>query len=153
MTCSQRKRSPLPAALYALAFFAIAGLAQAQACPYTPAVGSDERKAIMDAVRAPVEAELNQGVRFVAQTFNACDGWAFLEATPEQTSGTPVNWSVSSFSEAVSEGMCDPSVIALLQQQGGTWRVRQLVMCATDVPWVTWPGEFGAPAAIFPHTQ
>ncbi len=30
------------------------------------------------------------------------------------------------------------------------WQVREQVICATDVPWVTWAQDHGAPNELFP---
>jgi hypothetical protein len=97
-----------------LALLASCAGAAAQSCPYTPAVGSPERKAIMDALRAPVESELKQKVKFVAGRLTACRGWAFLEATPQRADGRPVDWTLTPYREAVANGECGGYVNALL---------------------------------------
>ncbi len=63
--------------LLALAF---APAAQAQAA-YTPEKGSAERKAILDALRVPVERQLKQKVVFVADNFKVQGNWAFVGGT------------------------------------------------------------------------
>src|SRR5262245_32169727 len=52
------------------------GLAQNQ--PYTPEKGSPERKAIVDALRVPVERKLRQEVIFKIDHLKVMNGWAFL---------------------------------------------------------------------------
>lgn len=144
-----------PLAAYAvLALFALvasSSAAAAQGCPFTPAVGDPERKAIMDALRGPVEAELGQQVRFVAETFNVCGGWAFLEASPQRPDERPVDWTITPYREAVEDGVCGGYVHALLVKENGGWHVREHVICASDVPWVDWSGQFGAPRELFPR--
>lgn len=139
--------------LSAVILVAMSGVAAAGACPYTPAVGSTERKAIMDAVRGPVQDYLKLPVVFVAKKFAACRGWAFLEAEPQMPDGKPMNWAATPFATDMAEGMCGGYIHALLVKQNGSWRVRDLVVCATDVPWVTWPKDFGAPPEIFPYIE
>lgn len=129
------------------------GVAAAASCPYTPAVGSSERKAIMDALRGPVEEHLRLPVVFVAKKFAACRGWAFLEAVPQHPNGEALNWAATPFKDDVAEGMCGGYVHALVVKEGGRWRVRELAICATDVPWVTWPKDFGAPPELFPYLE
>lgn len=127
--------------------------AAASECPYTPAVGSAERRAIMDAWRKPAMDELNQKVAFVAHKFAACRGWAFIEAAPQQPGDRPVDWSITPYRDAVAEGMCGGFVHALLRKDGGQWRVRAHEICATDVPWVSWDEEHSAPSQIFPSLE
>jgi hypothetical protein len=126
-------------------------VAAAKDCPYTPAPGSTERKAIMDALRDPVMEELKQRVVFVVMQLKVCGDWAFLEANPQQPDGRPVDWTMGVYADAVADDMCGGYVHALLVKTVGRWRVREHVICATDVPWVDWAQQFGAPAALFPR--
>jgi len=137
--------------LAASLILAMGGTAAAQECPYTPAVGSAERKAIMDALRIPVQERLEQRVVFVANKFAACRGWAFSEATPQNPNGSTLDWAATPFRDDVAEGMCGGYIHALLGRDDGRWRVRDLVICATDVPWVTWPEDHAAPRELFPN--
>ena len=125
--------------------------ATAADCPYTPAPGSAERKAIMDSLRKPVVKELGQRVVFVVSQLKVCRNWAFLEATPQRPDGQSVDWAVGVYANAVADDMCGGYIHALLVKKGGRWRVREHVICATDVPWVAWPENFGAPTALFPQ--
>lgn len=134
---------------------AVPGPAAAADCPHTPPPGSGERKAIMDALRKPVMAELKQRVVFVVDTLKVCRGQAFIEARPQQPSGQPLAWesTPSPYREAVRNDMCGGYVHALLERRGGGWRVKTHVICATDVPWVSWAEQYGAPPEIFPSLQ
>ncbi|ODR97433.1 hypothetical protein AUC69_12555 [Methyloceanibacter superfactus] len=125
--------------------------ALAKDCPYTPVPGSAERKAIMDALREPVMAELKQRVIFVVKQLKVCGNWAFIEADPKQPGGRPVDWNIGAYADAVADDMCGGYVHALLVKSDGRWRVREQVICATDVPWVDWAQQFGAPTALFPQ--
>jgi len=78
------------------------GLAQAGA--HTPPVGSPERKAIFDAMRALGD---NHTRVFVVQSLKVEDGWAWVSAVPQSPDG-------SQHFEAES---------ALLDNIGGRWRV------------------------------
>ena len=144
-------RKPILIALLFAASITTAVPSAAGECPYTPARDSAERMAILDAVRKPVRKELGQRVIFVVSNLNVCGRWAFLEADPLQPDGGAVDWSISEYADAVADDMCGGYVHALLVKKGGGWRVRQHVICATDVPWVSWPEHYGAPAALFPR--
>ena len=74
---------------------------------YTPERGSTERKAILDALRAPVERELKQKVVFVAEHFNVQGTWAFIGGTLQNPEGGEPNWSITPYSEAKEEGFFD----------------------------------------------
>jgi hypothetical protein len=137
--------------LLAAILAALAGSAWAKECPYTPAAGSAERKAIMDSLRNPVMDALKQPVVFVVEQLKVCGDWAFLEARPQQPDGEPVDWTIGDYSGAVADDMCGGYIHALFVKNGGRWQVREHVICATDVPYVTWPDDYGAPAALFPQ--
>jgi len=127
--------------------------ARAADCLHTPAASSAERKAILNTLRKPVERELGQDVRFLVEKISACRNWAFVEATPQKPTGQPVDWSMSSYAGAVKHDACGFYVHALLTRKSGRWRVRHYEVCATDVPYVSWPIVYGAPPQLFPYTE
>jgi len=144
-------RHIITALLFGVTLAALPGMAVAKSCPYTPAAGTAERKAITDSVRVPVMKALGQRVVFVVKQLKVCGNWAFLEAEPQQPDGRPVDWTIGTYADAVADDMCGGYVHALLVKKGGRWHVREDVICATDVPYVGWANEFGAPAALFPR--
>jgi len=116
---------------------------------HTPERGSDERKAIMDALRTPVEKKLRQQVIFKIDHLKVQNGWAFMLGKPQRLDGTPVDYSGTVYKSAVEAGAFDDSILALLHEVGGKWRVVQYVIGATDVPCVDWDKKYHAPKAIF----
>lgn len=50
---------------------------------YEPVKGSPERKAILDALRTPVERDLKQKIVFVADDFKVQGNWAFVGGRPQ----------------------------------------------------------------------
>lgn len=92
-------RSPLPIltaglVLAAASLAPLPGLtteAQAQArtacAARTPAPGSKERKAILDALRPRIEAMVGKKVEFVVARLDVACGYARLLATPQETGG------------------------------------------------------------------
>ena len=127
------------------------GLVAGQRGPHTPEKGSAERKAILDALRVPVEKKLKQPVIFNVDHFQVMDGWAFLLGAPRRPDGGKVDYSGTPYRQAVDAGAFDDGIIALLHQVGGNWRVVQYVIGATDVPYLDWDRKYRAPRAIFPH--
>jgi hypothetical protein len=144
-------RRIITAVLFITTLAASPSVAVAKNCPYTPAADSAERNTIMDAVRKPVVKALGQRVVFVVAQLKVRGNWAFLEAEPQQPDGRPVDWTIGAYADAVANDMCGGYVHALLIKTDGRWRVREHVICATDVPYVTWGDEFGAPGVLFPR--
>lgn len=122
--------------------------AQAQGTT-TPKQGSPERKAIVDALRVPIQKRLKQKVIFKIDRLKLKDGFAFIAAQPLQPNGKPINYRGTPIQEAIDAGAFDDTVMALLKRQGGTWKVLTYVHGATDVPYVDWPRKYKAPRAIF----
>ena len=132
-----------------LLLLACAAGASAQSSTYTPAPGSPERKAIADALRAPVERELKQKVVFKIDHLKLKDGWAFLRGVPQKPDGGEVDYSSTPYRQRIEDGVFDDGIVALLRKRTGKWQVVKYVIGATDVPYVTWDKDYKAPAAIF----
>ena len=126
-----------------------AAAAHAQGGATTPAPGSAERKAITDALRAPVERELKQKVVFKIDHLKTQGGWAFLRGVPQRPDGGAVNYGSTRYRQRVEDGVFDDGVVALLRKRSGRWQVVKYVIGATDVPYVTWDKDYKAPSAIF----
>lgn len=114
---------------------------------YTPK--GAERKAILDALRAPVAAELQQSVEFVVTKIRVCwkgsPAWSFVDARPQRPGGAPIDW------ESTGHIDCDHSVEGLLRHTtpAGRWKVVESVVCPSDVPWAAWSDQHGAPPELF----
>ena len=74
-------------ALLVLATTLFAAFAAVSQTVYTPERGSAERKAILDALRIPIERELKQPIIFVADNFNVQGNWAFVGGMPQGADG------------------------------------------------------------------
>lgn len=127
----------------------LCGLASAQT-PVTPKPGSPERKAILDALRVPIEKELKQKVIFRVSKLSVLKGWAFVTGVPTKPNGKPVDYSKTPHQEAIKAGAFDDSFTGLLHKSGKKWIVRVYNLGATDVVWEGWDKEYHAPRAIFP---
>ena len=126
-----------------------AATARAQTATTTPAAGSPERKAIADALRAPVERELRQKVVFKIDELKLKDGWAFLRGVPQKPGGGEVDYGATPYKQRIDDGVFDDGIVALLRRKAGKWQVVKYVIGATDVPYVTWDKDYKAPAALF----
>ena len=121
--------------------------------PHTPEKGSAERKAILDALRVPVERELKQPIVFAAEHFNVSGNWAFLGGKPQNVNGSAPDYRGTPYQRAKQAGMFDNNFFALLKRTSGRWRVVTYAIGCTDVCYATWWRRHGAPKSIFPYTE
>lgn len=128
------------------------GAAAAQTV-YTPEKGSPERKAILDALRIPVERELRQKIIFAAEHFNVAGNWAFLGGDPQSPDGGRPNYRRTPYQRAIDSDMFDNNFFAILKKSGGKWRVIHYDIGCTDVCYADWWRRYKAPKSIFPYTE
>ncbi len=120
---------------------------------YTPKKGSDERTAILNALRVPVEKELKQEIQFVVNDFNVSGNWAFISGEPQTKSGEMPDYSNTVYNEQVESEAFDNNFFALMKKTGKKWKVVTYAIGCTDVCYLEWWKEYKAPKAIFPHTE
>ena len=128
----------------------IAARAEAQARPYTPARGTPERQAIMDALREPLQREMGKPMIFQVGSLKVLGGWAFAEVIIRKPDGSPFDYSGTPYQEAIDAGAFDHTTFALLQRVNGRWRLVRHAVGPTDVAWLGWD-DTGAPHAVFPY--
>ena len=125
-----------------LLILALGPAGQAQG-PHTPAPGSAERQAILDAARVKVAADLpcSEAILFRVEDLRVYKGWALLNGQPVTPTGTPIHKNCIE---------SDELTVVLLRFKDGTWQVeRGGTTCATDAFWLQWQEELGAPSEIF----
>jgi len=120
---------------------------------YTPEKGSPERKAILDALRVPVERELKQKIVFVADNFNVQGNWAFVGGRPQGADGGSPDYSRTQYANALDSGAFDNNFFALLKKTGGKWRVMTHAIGCTDVCYADWWRRYRAPKTVFPYSE
>ena len=120
---------------------------------YTPEKGSAERKAILDALRVPVERELNQKIVFATDEFNVLAYWAFVSGEPQASNGGEPDYRGTKYGEAYGEGAFDNNFFALLKKTGGKWRVVTFAIGCTDVCYSDWAKRFKAPKLVLPYSE
>lgn len=119
------------------------------AVPHVPEKGSPERKAIVDALRAPVEKQLKLSVIFKIDHLKVHNNWAFLNGRPQSSDGSAIDYTNTVYRDAVDSGAFDDGIVALLRKVNNKWTVVQYVIGATDVPYVDWDKKYRAPKGIF----
>ncbi len=113
-------------------------------------VADPQRRVLLDALRPAIERDLGQKVKFIVRTLRRQDGWAFAHVVPQTPAGGAIDFRKTRHAERVEAGIFDgPDVYALLEQKDGRWIVRDFVVGPTDVAYLAWPDEFGAPAGLF----
>lgn len=115
---------------------------------YTPPTGSDERKAIMDALRPACEADLHQHVIFKVELLKVSGQWAAARVTPLQPNGSPINYLKTKYREDVENGAFDSGGEALLQFHKGAWHLLKWRFGATDTELPEWIEKYGAPTGL-----
>ncbi len=133
---------------FALTALAAASLAFGQQ-PRAPKQGDAERRAITDALRAPVEKQLKQKVVFKIDHLKVSGDWAFLRGVPRRPGGGKVDYGATPYRQRIEDGVFDDWICALLRKRAGKWQVVKYVIGATDVVYEGWDAEYKAPSAIF----
>lgn len=120
---------------------------------YTPEKGSVERKAILDALRVPVERDLKQKIVFAADHLNVSGPWAFVGGDPQVPGGGSPNYRGTRYQAAKDADMFDNNFFAILKRTGSKWKVVTYAIGCTDVCYADWWRRYKAPKAIFPYTE
>ncbi|WP_309627663.1 hypothetical protein [Brevundimonas sp.] len=123
----------------------------AQAGPRSVPVGDPLRRPILDALRPAIQRDLGgQPVQFMVDRLRVQGDWAFYAGSIQQPNGRPIDFSKTRYASALEEGFFDgPGTFALLRRSAGTWRVVGFVVGPTDVAYLAWPDEYGAPQTLF----
>ena len=120
---------------------------------HTPEKGSPERKAILDALRLPVERDLKQKVVFVADNFTVLGNFAFVSGTPQNANGGEPDYTRTKYADQYDTGAFDNNFFALLKKTAGRWKVTTYAIGCTDVCYADWWRRYRAPKGLFPYTE
>ena len=116
---------------------------------YTPQKGSAERRAIMDAARVPVSADIGQTVIFRVSVLRTDGDWAYLQAEPRNPDGSALDWSRTRFAQDWAMDAMSDVIMVLLRRSGSGFQVVDHIIGPTDVAWYEWLGRYGLPEALF----
>ncbi len=112
--------------------------------------GDPDRKAILDALRIPVQKDLRQRVKFDVVEIRRASSYAAVSAFAVQPDGSDVDYGkIAKYSEQVATGDFEPGIDALLRKKAGRWRVLRWVVGPTDVRTESWAAQYGAPAGLW----
>lgn len=133
-----------------LAIFVLSLTALAQSAPQK---GMQERRAVLDALRVPVERDLKQKIAFVVDAFKVEGSWAFVSGTPQGPGGTEPDYTRTRYADAAEAGIFDNNFFALLKKTAGKWKVTTYAIGCTDVCYADWWRRYRAPKGVFPYTE
>jgi hypothetical protein len=103
-----------------------------------------DRKAILDALRAPVSASLNSPVEFHVERIRICADWAFALATPENPGGREMRWAGTP-----CDGDTSHLAGGLMRRNGADWALIDSALCPSDVAWADWPVRYHVLQILF----
>lgn len=115
---------------------------------YTPAAGSVERKAIMDALREPCEKDLGRKVIFRVHHLRLAGDWAFARVVPIQPNGKEIDYSRTKYAEVQAEGAFSGTGEALLRRNGASWKLLEWRFGASDTEVDLWLEEHRFPREL-----
>ncbi len=115
----------------------------------TPKRGSAERAALMDAARAPVQADIGRSVIFVVDILRTDGNWAYLQGKPVNRDGSPVDWRRTPFAREMALGAMSDVVMVLFAKVSGRWQVIEYALGPTDVQWLDWARKYGLAERLF----
>jgi hypothetical protein len=95
-----------------------------------PAPGSAQRRAILDALRPSIEAQIGPDVEFVVRQIRVIRGWAFVLADPQRKGGAAIDGH-RYFPDF--DDMGGLTVTALLRYRNHHWNLVEQAIGATDV--------------------
>ncbi|MGE9271228.1 MAG: hypothetical protein ACQKBU_10530 [Verrucomicrobiales bacterium] len=113
----------------------------------TPRPGSPQRKEILNALRAPVEKQLEIPVLFRVTHLKIENDWAFLKGTPRTKNDEAIDYSKTPLAEEAE--VADELLVAVLRKTDGQWQVVEHAIFTTDVWWHGIHDRLGAPSSIF----
>lgn len=114
------------------------------AAPAAAQVSGAQRRAILDALRPPVERRLQGRVEFVVRRIAVRDGWALVIADPQRPGGGRIDG--RRIFGADYENMDGLTVNGILRLSRGRWRLVDHAIGPTDV-WYCDPA-LGAPRSL-----
>jgi hypothetical protein len=115
----------------------------------TPARDTRERAALMDTARGPIQSLIGLPVIFVVSVLNTDGTWAYLQATPVNPDGSPINWNRTPFGRDIANGFMSDVAMVLMRRDSGAWRPVEFAFGPTDVAWYDWVQSYGLPERLF----
>jgi hypothetical protein len=130
-----------------IAFFAALTVSALAAEVHEPAKGSAERKAILDAIRPAIEAQMRGPVEFAVNIMLTDGEWAFVGANPQRPGGGEIDAEQTAFA-GKSDIMDGLTTYALARHANGRWHHVDDIVGPTDVAYMAWIELYQVPKAV-----
>jgi len=114
---------------------------------HEPPKGSAERKAILDAIRPAIEAQMRGAVEFSINVMLSDGEWAFVGANPQQPGGGEIDPETTAFAGR-SDEMDGLTTYALVRFAGGRWNHIDDIVGPMDVAYMSWLEAYQVPKAV-----
>lgn len=131
----------------AMAFLVVTATSSFAAEIHEPAKGSAERKAILDAIRPAIEAQMRGPVEFRINVMPSDGEWAFVGANPQRPGGGEINPETTAFA-GQSDTMDGLATYALVRFADGRWTHIDDVVGPTDIAYMSWFEQYRVPKAV-----
>ncbi len=115
---------------------------------HTPAPGTPERAAIMDALRVPAKKDLGMTVIFKVDRLRVAGDWAYARVAPTKPNGDAIDFSKTKFREQMEADMFDPLGEALLHRENNEWKMLEWVFGGTDSQSSGWSSTYRFPKSL-----
>jgi len=119
---------------------------------HEPAKGSAERKAILDAIRPAIEAQMRTAVEFQINVMLSDGDWAFVGANPQRPGGGEIDPETTAFA-GKSDMMDGLTTYALVRFANGRWNHVDDIVGPTDVAYMSWLEQYRVPNAVIGMEQ
>ena len=114
---------------------------------HEPAKGSAERKAILDAIRPAIEAQMRTTVEFQINVMLSDGDWAFISANPQHPGGGEIDMEKTAFAGKF-DMMDGLTTYALVRYVDGRWNHIDDIIGPTDVAYMSWLELYQVPKAV-----
>ena len=104
---------------------------------------------LVEAGSAPLRDALGDRVALRVDKLDRSGAWAFLQGTLQSPDGGRPDYAQTRYAERAAQGgMSDAYVVLLKHEDDGAWRVIDHALGPSDLAWLPWPREHGAPPAL-----
>jgi hypothetical protein len=119
---------------------------------HEPAKGSAERKAILDAIRPAIEAQMRTEVEFQINIMLSDGDWAFVAANPQRPGGGEIDPETTAFA-GKSDMMDGLTTYALVRFVDGRWNHVDDIVGPMDVAYMSWLEQYQVPKTVLGMEQ
>lgn len=133
------------------------GALSAPSAAADPSPNSTEADAILRPALQDMAGQLGKPVRLQVKVLRTSGSWAFVKGIMTELNGESIHYQGTPFAPAAEHGAKSPVYAGLFRRADGApdgfpdgdgWRRVTSALGPTDVAWLHWDTEYGAPAAL-----